>query len=239
MNTVVMIFIDLDNTLILRKKNVPHLSKITDDLHRMLQILENYALPPILLRELAQTKRLALFWNAVMSYLDSSSLPSTQITAIRQALHEVILKHESMDHKYCYLPRETLPFLNQLQTAQHHLILLTNTSRHELDKIFQRYPLAAYFHDSITRDDVTTMKPNPEGVIQLLTRYQEHTFIVIDDLDYGVLVTQQAQKAGYQGHSILVNRGRYQEDDFQTLMPDYVVTSLTEIPLLINQIVRD
>jgi phosphoglycolate phosphatase-like HAD superfamily hydrolase len=238
-NAVVMIFIDLDNTLILRKKNVPHLSKIADDLHRMLQILDGYALPPTLLHELAQTKRLALFWNAVMSYLYSSPLHPTEITAIRQALHDVILKHECMDHEYCYLPEETLPFLNQLHAAMHRLILLTNTSRQELNKIFQRYPLATYFSDSITRDDVTKMKPDPEGVIQLLNRYHEHTFIVIDDLDYGMLVTQKAQKAGYRGYAILVNRGRYQEDDVQKLMPDYAVTSLAEIPPLIHQIVHD
>jgi phosphoglycolate phosphatase-like HAD superfamily hydrolase len=238
-NAVVMIFIDLDNTLILRKKNVPRLSKSADDLYRMLQVLAGYALPPTLLREFAQTKRFALFWNAVMSYLYSSPLPPTQITAIRQALHDVILEHERMDHDHCYLPEETLPFLNQLQAAMHRLILLTNTSRQELDKIFQRYPLATYFHDSITRDDVTKMKPDPEGVIRLLDRYNEHTFIVIDDLDYGVLVTQTAQKAGYRGYAILVNRGRYQEDDVQKLMPDYAVTSLVEIPPLIHKIVHD
>ena len=234
---MVTIFIDLDNTLILRKKNAPHLSKITDDLSRMLQILENYELPSVLLQELAQIHRLARFWNTVMNYLYSSPQPLTQILAIRQALHEIILNHESLDHEYCYLPEETLPFLTELQTSQHRMILLTNTSRHELDKIYQRYPLASFFQESITRDDVIKMKPDPEGVIHFLTRYKERTFIIIDDLDYGVIVTQKARKAGYQGYAILVNRGRYHETDIQKLKPHYVVTSLVEIPPLIHQLV--
>ena len=233
---MVTIFIDLDNTLILRRKNTPPLSKITDDLHQMRQILNNYGLPSDLLQELSQINRLARFWNTVMGYLYSSSLPATQVMVIRQALHIVILKHESLDHEYCYLPEETLPFLTELHKPKHRLILLTNTSRQELDKIFQRYPLAPFFQDSITRDDVVKMKPDAEGVIQLLNRYQENTFIVIDDLDYGVIVTQKAQKAGYQGYAILVDRGRYHEHDIQKLKPTYVVSTLTEIPPLIHQI---
>jgi phosphoglycolate phosphatase-like HAD superfamily hydrolase len=234
---MVTIFIDLDNTLILRKKNAPHLSKITDDLYQMQQILDNYGLPADLLQELTQINRLAHFWNAVMGYLYSSSLPTAQAMTIRQALHEVILKHESLDHEYCYLPKETLPFLTELHRSRYRLILLTNTSRQALDKIFQRYPLAPFFQNSITRDDVVKMKPDAEGVIQLLNRYQESTFIIIDDLDYGVIVTHKAQKAGYQGYAILVNRGRYHEHDIQKLKPTYVVSTLTEIPPLIHQIV--
>jgi phosphoglycolate phosphatase-like HAD superfamily hydrolase len=234
---MVTIFIDLDNTLILRRKNAPHLSKITDDLHQMQQILDNYELPSDLLQELSQINRLAHFWNTVMGYLYSSSLLTTQVMTIRQALHEVILKHESLDHEYCYLPDETLPFLTELHTSRYRLILLTNTSRQELDKIFQRYPLAPFFQDSITRDDVVKMKPDAEGVIQLLNRYQESMFIIIDDLDYGVIVTQKAQKAGYQGYAILVNRGRYHEHDIQKLKPNYVVSTLADIPPLIHQIV--
>lgn len=234
---MVTIFIDLDNTLILRHKNIPHLSKITDDLHNMRQILDNYGLPSDLLRELAQINRLGHFWNAVMDYLYSSSLPTAQVRTIRQALHEVILKHESLDHEYCYLPEETLPFLTELHMSKYRLILLTNTSRQELDTIFQRYPLAPFFQASITRDDVIKMKPDPEGVIKLLNHYQESTFVIIDDLDYGVIVTQKAQKAGFQGYAILVNRGRYHEHDIQKLKPTYVVSTLAEIPALIHQIV--
>ena len=81
------------------------------------------------------------------------------------------------------------------------------------------------------------MKPDAEGVIQLLNHYQESTFVIIDDLDYGVIVTQEAQKAGYQGYAILVNRGRYHEHYIQKLKPTYVVSTLAEIPPLINQIV--
>jgi phosphoglycolate phosphatase-like HAD superfamily hydrolase len=234
---MVTIFIDLDNTLILRRKNAPYISKISDDLHQMLQILDNYGLPTDLVQELSQINRLTLFWNTVMDYLYSSFLPTTQIMAIRQALHEVILKHESLDHEYCYLPEETLPFLIELHASKYRLILLTNTSRQELDKIFKRYPLAHFFQSSITRDDVVKMKPDAEGVIQLLKRYQESTFIIIDDLDYGIIVTQKAQKAGYQGYAILVNRGRYHEDDIQKLKPNYVVSTLAEVPSLIHQIV--
>jgi phosphoglycolate phosphatase-like HAD superfamily hydrolase len=234
---MVTIFIDLDNTLILRQKNTPHLSKITDDLYLMQQILDNFGLPSDLLQELSQINRLAHFWNGVMDYLYSSSLPATQVKAIRQALHEVILKHESLDHEYCYLPEETLPFLTELHTSKYRLILLTNTSRQELDKIFQRYPLAPFFEASITRDDVVKMKPDAEGVIQLLKRYQDKTFIIIDDLDYGVIVTQKAKKAGYKGYAILVNRGRYHDHDIQKLKPDYIASTLAEIPSLIHQIV--
>ena len=236
---MVTIFIDLDNTLILRKKDAPHLSKITDDLYQMLQILDNYGLPSDLLQELTQINRLANFWNAVMSYLYSSSLSTAQVMDMRQALHEVILKHESLDHECCYLPKETLPFLTELHMSKYRLILLTNTSRQELDKIFQRYPLAPFFQDSITRDDVVKMKPDPEGVIRLLNRYHERTFVIIDDLDYGVIVTQKAQKAGYRGYAILVNRGRYHEHDIQKLKPYYVVSTLAEIPPLIHQIVAN
>jgi phosphoglycolate phosphatase-like HAD superfamily hydrolase len=203
----------------------------------MQQILDNFGLPSDLLQELSQINRLAHFWNGVMDYLYSSSLPATQVKAIRQALHEVILKHESLDHEYCYLPEETLPFLTELHTSKYRLILLTNTSRQELDKIFQRYPLAPFFEASITRDDVVKMKPDAEGVIQLLKRYQDKTFIIIDDLDYGVIVTQKAKKAGYKGYAILVNRGRYHDHDIQKLKPDYIASTLAEIPSLIHQIV--
>lgn len=204
----------------------------------MIAIVQNHQLPSHFLDELRRVTRTSMFWNDVMDFLDRSPITPKETIAIRNELDEVLIRYEHDDHQESYLPDEATPFLRTLIHEGYLLVMLTNISRLELNGIFLKYDLAPFFIDSITRDDVRKMKPDVEGVIQILDKFGEDNFVIIDDLDYGVMVTREAEKMGYRGFAILVDRQKYSQAQLKQLCPDAIVTTLQEIPNLLKTVIH-
>ena len=234
MNLMVVVFIDLDGTLIIEEK--PDLkSSVVDLKWQMLKIVKKYEFPDNLMNGLSQLNRATLLWNAIMDILYELK-SDDEISVIRNELDKVIGIHEREDHERSILSEEAIPLLKELRKEGYFLITLTNTSRFELEKIFTKYDLSKYFRGSITRNDVIKIKPDPEGLRKILDKLSEDRFTLIDDLDYGILATRSARDLGYQGYSILVNRGRYDDKMLKELSPDAIVNSLNKIPELLKNI---
>jgi phosphoglycolate phosphatase-like HAD superfamily hydrolase len=205
---------------------------------QMIAIVQNHQFPAHFLDELRQVTRTSIFWNDVMDFLDRSHVTQKEAATVRNELDEVLIRHEHDDHQESYLPDEATPFLRALIHEGFRMVMLTNTSRRELDDIFLKYDLATFFIDSITRDDVRKMKPDVEGVIQVLDKFGEDSFAIVDDLDYGVMVTREAEKMGYRGFAILVDRQKYSQAQLKQLCPDAIVTTLQEIPNLLKTVIH-
>jgi phosphoglycolate phosphatase-like HAD superfamily hydrolase len=235
---MVVVFIDLDDTLIVRTIDAAGKRMADDLIAKMIEILHNHHFPVDFLNELRNINRTSLFWNAVMEFLDHSQITKEQVVIVRNELDEVLLRHEHDDHRESYLPEETKPFLESLIQKGYRLVMLTNTSRIELNATLLKYDLAKYFIASITRDDVRKIKPDLEGVRKILDTLGEPCFVIIDDLDYGVTVAKEAQTHGYRSFSILVDRGKYSQEQLKQLHPDAIVTSLEEIPKLLPSMVN-
>lgn len=237
-NRMVIIFIDLDDTLILQEKTRIESGGIVNLKGQMIKIIKKYNFPDSSIDKLNTFDRASLLWNAIMDQLYELKKSDNEISTIRNDLDEVIAKHEREDHEKSFLSEETIPFLEQLRKEGYTLIMLTNTSRFELDKIFSKYNLTKYFNGSITRDDVIKIKPDPEGIKKMLNKLGEDSFVIIDDLDYGIIAAKKSLNLGYRSYTILVDRRKYKKQKLKQLNPDAVVNSLKEIPELLKNLHR-
>ena len=237
-NRMVIIFIDLDDTLILQEKTRIESRGTVNLKGQMIKIIKKYNFLDSYIDELNAFDRASLLWNAIMDHLYELKISDNEISLIRKELDEVIARHEREDHENSFLSEETIPFLEQLRKEGYTLIMLTNTSRFELDQIFSKYNLTKYFNGSITRDDVIKIKPDPEGIKKMLNKLGEDSFVIIDDLDYGVMAAKESLKLGYRSYTILVDRRKYKKQILKQLNPDAVVSSLKEIPELLKKLPR-
>ena len=190
---MVVVFIDLDGTLIVEEKTDLERSSMVDVKEQILKLVKKYQFPDNLTNNLSQLNRATLLWNAIMDILYELKRADEEISVIRNELDTVLGIHEREDHERSILSEEAIPLLEALRKDGYVLIMLTNTSRFELEKIFTKYNLSKYFSGSITRNEVIKLKPDPEGLRKTLDTLSEDRFALIDDLDYGIFATRSAR----------------------------------------------
>lgn len=146
---------------------------------------------------------------------------------------------------------DTIPALRGLSKLGVKMALVTNTSAEAASIVFQQHKLKRYFSVVITREDVKSLKPDPEGILLALKRLGAHSFFMVGDLVLDVLAAKRAN-----GPCILVRRPESSLDPFLALPledldyaketlhersnfgADYVVQSLTEIQSIIQDEIK-
>ncbi len=63
---------------------------------------------------------------------------------------------------------DTLPTLRKLTELGHTMGVITNTSRDAADRMLSIHGIRGFFEVIITREDVKTLKPDPEGILRQL-----------------------------------------------------------------------
>lgn len=120
--------------------------------------------------------------------------------------------------------RETLLYLRSKSVR---LAVLTNSGRKAAHEVLGRAKVSDCFDFVLTREDVETMKPYPEGIqraIELFALPKQDIFYVGD----GVFDIMAAKKAGLK--VIGVATGLYTETRLRGEGADYVISSLKQLP---------
>jgi HAD superfamily hydrolase (TIGR01549 family) len=122
---------------------------------------------------------------------------------------------------------ETVPALEKLRAIGVPMGLVTNTSREAVDIDFRLHGIGGYFGSVVTRERVTRLKPDPEGILLAAWELQSKCIFMVGDLAIDV----QAAKAAH-ATCIIVRRSH---SDALNLNPDYYVDSLSEVPVIVGK----
>ncbi len=124
--------------------------------------------------------------------------------------------------------RETLDYLVSKGVR---IAVLTNSGRKAAAEVLRRSGLLDCFEFVMTRDDVATMKPRPEGLkkaVSTLGLQPEAVYYVGDSL-YDVAA---AKLAGLK--VVAVATGNYSQERLRAEGADYVISSVSDLPRLLG-----
>jgi len=86
------------------------------------------------------------------------------------AMWEVVLQHERVGLEGATLTEHAGEVLQALRDAGYSLALLTNNGRAAVEEILNTFGLAGTFEVVVSREDVPSPKPSPEGITFILHR---------------------------------------------------------------------
>jgi len=109
--------------------------------------------------------------------------------------------------------------------------VVTNSGRIAADDMLRRAELQGYFEFVLCRDDVSAMKPKPDGLeraLSILGVPRERVFYV-GDSKYDIIAAKEARVK-----IIAIPSGNYTEARLKEEGADYVVASISELPRLLG-----
>jgi HAD superfamily hydrolase (TIGR01509 family) len=123
--------------------------------------------------------------------------------------------------------------LRELRSKPLKIGLVTNNSRAGTDLTLKRLSLQTTFDAVVTRDDCEEMKPDGAPILKVLTELgvSPEAAILVGD---GVLDIQAAKAAGVR--SVAVTTGPFPIERILKAQPDYILSSVNDLPLLIQQL---
>ncbi|MEA3348905.1 MAG: HAD family hydrolase [Pseudomonadota bacterium] len=118
--------------------------------------------------------------------------------------------------------------LSSLKQAGWGMALDSNVGRKALNEMFEKYSLNHYFDFTISRNEVSLLKPESEGINHILAYYQsnaapDQTFMIGDS----VTDIETARKAEIKV-AILTN-GEDRTERLRSHQPDYLINNLAEL----------
>lgn len=123
---------------------------------------------------------------------------------------------------------ETLPVLHNLKKMGSIMAVVTNTCRKAVEIFFSKHQIGDFFQAVVTREDVKLLKPDPKGIQLALERLgRKDDFFFVGDSEFDVKATLKAK-----GIAILVRRKFSNKPE---KLPNYVVRSLLEVPIILKR----
>jgi len=178
---------------------------------------------------LAGIEASTLMRNKASQYA-SKNLSDPERLKLERELNQFLLEYELKWAKESTLFPDTIPVLKTLREQRIRMAIVTNTSRQAAEAIFAKHGLSEYFDVVITRNDVSQLKPDPQGILLALKRLQDRNTLFVGDMPVDL---EAAERAGIK--SILVKRGRLPHLFSSDLSADYTVRSLSEILEIIGK----
>lgn len=169
----------------------------------------------------------AEMWNAAAEI----AAPRGRLEALRQALHPVYDRWDA-DALTRWSPRPgAAELLQKLSGAGIRTALVSNIGRAALAAALGRFGLGHRLAPVVSRDDVTFMKPHPEGTLRALAELQSapEAALFVGDSRADV---RAARAAGLR--VAIVRGGECAASDFAAQPPDFFVTRLDEVAALID-----
>jgi HAD superfamily hydrolase (TIGR01549 family) len=220
---MVAVLFDLEGTLVQSPTNNPEVF-----LEFRARTREKLLALGIPISELEGVTKSTLMRNKVVNYVEKH-FDEEEAKLFRLEMDKFLKDYEiSWAYNSSIFP-DTIPTLNMLRGCKYEMGVITGTSRGAADHMLSINHIAEFFQVLITREDVKRLKPDPEGIRLAIKALDARTFFFIGDLLYDYMA---AKEAG--GIPIIVNRDASKELKFHA---DYVVTSLIEIPDLIQRLV--
>ena len=129
---------------------------------------------------------------------------------------------------------EVPKLLSDLKTAGWNIALDSNVGRKALNQMFKKFSLDNYFDLTISRNDVSRLKPEPEGIKQIQNYYSNNatppkqTFLIGDS----VTDIETARNAGIKV-AILIN-GEDKTARLRSHHPDFLINNLAELETIFS-----
>ncbi len=185
---------------------------------------------------LAPIERSTLMRNVAEEYANAHFSLSAR-TRYHEDLAKFLSGYEMDSAEKSVLFPDAIPTLKELRRNRTRIGLVTNTSRIAVNRILEKNDFSKLLDCVVTRDDVSKLKPDPEGIILAAQILRTKSFYMVGDLMLDVLA---AKKAG--GKALLLRRGGHGhpsesapiEYNEAPQKADYVISSLREIPKIIQ-----
>ncbi len=226
-----LILFDMDGTLIIQEKPPEHLGVKTHYApflsikSQMKEIAVKHGVPADLLVPL---DRMALIWNSTRRHLEENDYSKEQIEAIMAEINKPFMAEERADHEISVLIPDTLSGLESLRRLGYEMGLVTTASRESYDRISSDTEYGCfgeYFKHSVTRDDCSYIKPDPEPIQRILKLYNRDIFIYVGDSDHDAYACNAVG-----GRFALINTRGYDADTIRSFSPYTVIERLTQLP---------
>ncbi len=146
--------------------------------------------------------------------------------AIRESLSDILDEFEfnafgeAKPHSGALQTLEALKHCNILEA------IITNSGRKPVDSILDRFGFSKYVDLVITRNEVRSLKPNPEGLIKAINILHLKTNEVVYVGD-SIIDIEAAKNAGIT--SIAVSNGMYSQEALARFGADYLVNGVEDI----------
>jgi phosphoglycolate phosphatase-like HAD superfamily hydrolase len=234
-----LLLFDMDGTLIEMTDHSRHSQRIRHHAsygsvkQRMKELAADHGVP---VEELTDLERMAHIWNAARAYADHNGFPEENTQALMRAINGPFMEEEKADHAMSVLIPGIAEALTTLRDMGYEMALVTTASRWSVDWILgsQEYGrLGRYFTHTVTRDDCSYVKPDPEAIDRALMLHGRDDFVYIGDSDHDA----EAAKAA-RGAFILVNTRGYDREHIAAFKPIAVVESLGELPDVLRDIMN-
>jgi phosphoglycolate phosphatase len=119
--------------------------------------------------------------------------------------------------------------LASLRQAGIRLALASNVGRRALELMFEKFALGEYFATTVTRNDVSRLKPNPEGIFQIRKFFAAEIPPSAPVLLVGDSVTDiETARNAALAVAILTN-GEDRTARLEAHHPDYLIENLNEL----------
>lgn len=105
--------------------------------------------------------------------------------------------YEDHFHHYIKLNQYVIEILEELKLHQIQIILVSNSSRKQIDFAIKQLNLQGYFDNTITADDVIKGKPNAEPYQKALSlsKVAKNEVLIIEDSTTGITAAKNAEIA--------------------------------------------
>jgi HAD superfamily hydrolase (TIGR01549 family) len=239
----VAVLFDLEDTLVKTPWSVrKHVLEFRRDTRRKIIDL---GIPRTVLEGM---KRATIMRNIALEYVQRHF--SEERARIYRREMEIFLSHYELDSaRKSRLFPETISTLQTLSELGVKMGLVTNTSRRAADVAFKIHGLKEYFDVVVTREDVTRLKPDPEGVLLAARKLGAARFLLVGDLVLDVLaangangvaimVTRDLEKSDSQDlfRSLpeILRKNKQAPGDGRPFQADYIIKSLREVPVIVQ-----
>jgi len=162
----------------------------------------------------------------------ASGRVAADFDALKQALYTILDAFEAEGGRKSAPFPDTRATLEELRRMSVRLALVTNSGRAATLRLLGRYDLADYFEFVLTRDDVESLKPNPDGLARAVARLSlpRSSLVCVGD---SVLDIRAAKVAGLK--IVSVSTGNYPPQTLRAEGADEVIGSISDLPqILVN-----
>ncbi len=170
-----------------------------------------------------------IFDIAEMQAGENTNLPP--FAEVRAELVEIVEKFELESAKKIRLIPGVAGLLKSIRSRNKSIAVVTNNGKIPADIALEKSGLKEWIDVLVTRDDVTVLKPYPEGILKALSimGLEAEDAVYVGDTVEDVRAAKAANV-----RCVAVSNGRHSRDVFGPEKPDFFIEKTTELASLMS-----
>jgi phosphoglycolate phosphatase len=164
------------------------------------------------------------------------SISNERLNEVKKRIYEKVETIESKAAEQAELMPGAIGALNELRQMKKKIVIVTNNGRLGTDRTLEKLNLLGILDAVVTRDDVDELKPDPGIVFKALNlaSAKADEAILVGD----AIIDIKAAKAA-SVRCIAVPTGPYPATRLLQEEPDFIVSSLLDVPELVHRLDSD